>query len=85
MRLARAPEEINVGDVVRGAEEDLAIVECFQEGNRDCPIWPACALRGLLGRAMGAFFEVLDHQSLADLLKPRAQLIGILHATRKRQ
>jgi Rrf2 family nitric oxide-sensitive transcriptional repressor len=45
VRLARPPEQINVGDVVRGAEEDLAIVECFENGNLKCPILPACALR----------------------------------------
>jgi Rrf2 family nitric oxide-sensitive transcriptional repressor len=85
MRLARAPEHINIGDVVRGAEEDLAIVECFQPGNLNCPIAPACALRGLLGRAMSAFFEVLDGQTLADLLKPQAQLARIFRDAGKRE
>ena len=77
MRLARAPELINIGAVVRGAEEDLAVVECFEEGNLNCPIVPACALRGVLARAMGAFFEVLDGQTLADLLGPQARLVRI--------
>jgi len=77
MRLARAPESINIGDVVRGAEEDLALVECFQRGNRKCPIEPACELRGVLGRALSAFFEVLDRRTLADLLRPQAQPIRI--------
>ena len=77
MRLAREPGQIRVGDVVRGAEEDLALVECFQDGKVACPIAPACALQGILGRALSAFFEVLDSATLADLLKPRAQLVGI--------
>jgi len=85
MRLARAPESINIGDVVRGAEEDLAVVECFQRGNCECPILPACVLRGLLERAMSAFFEVLAGQTLADLLKPQAQLVRIFHDAGKRQ
>jgi DNA-binding IscR family transcriptional regulator len=34
-------------------------------------------LRGVLERAMGAFFEVLAGQTLADLLKPQAQLVRI--------
>ena len=79
MRLARAPELINVGAVVRGAEEDLAVVECFEEGNLNCPIAPACTLRGVLARAMHAFFEVLDGQTLADLLRPHAKLMRIFH------
>lgn len=74
MRLARAPEQINLGTVVRGAEVDFAVVECFQKGDCNCPIVPACTLRGVLGRAMSAFFEVLDRQTLEDLLKPQAQL-----------
>ena len=77
MQLARAPERINIGEVVRGAEEDLAVVECFKQGNFECPIAPACELRGLLGRAMNAFFDVLDGQTLADLLRPQQQLIRI--------
>jgi Rrf2 family nitric oxide-sensitive transcriptional repressor len=85
MRLAQAPEQINIGDVVRGAEEDFALVECFQPGNQNCPIVPACALRGLVGRAVDAFFEVLDGQTLADLLEPRAQLARIFDDAAKQR
>jgi Rrf2 family nitric oxide-sensitive transcriptional repressor len=81
MRLARAPELINIGDVVRGAEEDLAVVECFQKGARKCPIVSACALARVLRRAMRAFFDVLDGQTLADLLQPRNELVRILRAS----
>ena len=77
MRLARAPEQINVGEVVRGAEEDLAMVECMERGNSKCPIIPVCTLYGVLGRALDAFFGVLDSQTLVDLLQPQAKLIGI--------
>ena len=78
MRLARAPEEIRIGEVVRGTEEDLALVECFQPGNDSCPISPVCTLHRVLARALDAFFGVLDGHTLADLLKPQARLIGIL-------
>lgn len=74
MRLARSPEQINIGDVVRGAEEDLAVVECFQEGNFSCPIVPACTLRGVLEHAMRAFFDVLDRYTLQDLLQRQTEL-----------
>jgi len=80
MRLARAPEAINVGEVVRDAEEDLALVECFQENGQPCPIEPACVLHGLLRDALDAFLDVLDRRTLADLLQPRARLVGILRA-----
>jgi Rrf2 family nitric oxide-sensitive transcriptional repressor len=77
MRLALEPEQINLGAVVRGSEEDLAVVECFEEGNPKCPIVPACTLRGVLGRALRAFFEVLDDKTLADLLQPKAELVRL--------
>jgi len=77
MRLARQPELINLGGVVRGAEVDLAIVECFQPGNDRCPIAPACALQGVLRGALDAFLDVLDRKTLADLLSSRQQLACI--------
>ena len=84
MRLARAPEGINIGDVVRGAEKDLALAACCQRRKVDCPIAPVCALRGVLERAMNAFLDVLDRQTLADLLEPRARLIGIFRGVARR-
>ena len=80
MRLARAPEQINIGTVVRGTEEDFALVECFQDGNRNCPIIPACVLPPILNRALQAFFRELDGQTLADLLQPQAKLLRIFRA-----
>jgi len=75
MRLARPPELINIGEVVRGTETDLAIVECFQRGNSLCPITPVCELRHLLACAMDKFFAVLDGHTLADLIRPKAKLL----------
>lgn len=80
MRLARPPAQINIGTVVRGTEEDFALVECFQEGNRNCPIAPACVLAPALDRALGAFFRELDGQTLAALLKPKAKLVKLFRA-----
>jgi len=77
MRLARAPGKINIGTVVRGTEEDFALVECFQPDNRNCPIVPVCALAPVLESALQAFFRELDDQTLDDLLKPQARLVRI--------
>ena len=79
IRLARAPEKINIGEVVRGAEEHLNLVECFQRAAHPCPIAPACMLSGLMERALDAFLAVLDRQTLADLLMPREKLVSIFH------
>jgi Rrf2 family nitric oxide-sensitive transcriptional repressor len=78
MRLALSPEKINVGDVVRGTEENVTLVECFDKATSDCRIAPACLLKGILGRAMREFFAVLDGYTLADLLVTRPKLLGIL-------
>ncbi|ONG56088.1 Rrf2 family transcriptional regulator [Pseudoroseomonas deserti] len=72
LRLARPPEAINVGAVVRFTEEDMALVACFQDPatGGGCALIHACRLQGLLGEALAAFLAVLDGQSLADLLRP---------------
>ena len=85
MRLARAPEEINVGTVVRGTEEDFALVECFEAGNRNCPIAPVCVLAPALGRALQAFFRELDALNLADLLQPQAKLVRVFRESEQRR
>jgi Rrf2 family transcriptional regulator, nitric oxide-sensitive transcriptional repressor len=77
MRLARPPETIRVGEVVRNTEPDLAVVECFQPGNLNCPITAVCTLRNVLGSALDGFLDVLDRHTLADLLQPRAKLLKV--------
>ena len=77
MRLARAPERINLGELVRGAEEKR-LVECFDPASSTCRIESACVLRGVLGEALEAFFAVLDRHTLADLLRPGRKLARVL-------
>lgn len=78
MRLARRPEKINIGELVRETEESLAIVECFDKSASKCRIAPACMLKGILSSAMDEFFAVLDRHTLADLLVSRPKLARIL-------
>lgn len=77
IRLARAPEDINLGELVRAAEEQR-LVECFDAASSSCRIEPACALRGILGEALEAFFAVLDRHTVADLLRPSRRLAKVL-------
>jgi Rrf2 family nitric oxide-sensitive transcriptional repressor len=81
LRLARRPEDIGVGEVVRATEENLALVECF-EPKSGCAIEPACGLRAALQDALRAFLAALDRYTLADLVaRRRAPLVRLLDAT----
>jgi Rrf2 family transcriptional regulator, nitric oxide-sensitive transcriptional repressor len=77
LRLARAPETINLGTVVRRTEPDLHIAPCFGTGAACC-IQPACVLQGALGDALAAFLAVLDRMTLADLVRPKRRLTALL-------
>ncbi len=67
MRLALAPQNIALGDVIRQTESDFALVECFG-ANAGCRIQGACHLNAILDEALNALFLVLDGYTLADLL-----------------
>ena len=67
LRLARPAGKIGLGEVVRAVEGDFALVECFDPATNQCPIIPACRLKGALGKALKAYFAVLDEYTLADL------------------
>ncbi len=76
MRLARRPEEINIGKLVRRMEPDLQMAPCF--GNPGiCPITPTCVLQQAMDEALHAFLAVLDNYTLADLVGPQRKL-GVL-------
>lgn len=78
LRLAAPPAAINVGDIVRLCEADLAIVECFQGDKNECVITPACRLKGVLNEAVTAFLNVLDQYTLADLVNRNPKLKSLL-------
>jgi Rrf2 family nitric oxide-sensitive transcriptional repressor len=78
LHLSRSAAEIIVGDVVRGMEETLDVVECWTPATNTCPIIRACGLKGVLGEALDAFFAVLDRQTLADISQQEARLRRLL-------
>lgn len=78
--LARKPEEINLGDVVRQIEDDFGLVECMRFEGGACAISPACRLKGIVKKAVEAFLSVFDDYSLADIAGNReilAELLGL--------
>ncbi len=64
--LARPAAEIRVGAVIRGHEEDQALVECFRADGGACTLLPRCRLRGMLATAKEMFYRHLDQYTLAD-------------------
>lgn len=72
IRLARPPEEIIIGSVVRHTEDGFDLVDCGS-----CIIAPACGLTGVLREALGAFMTVLDSHTLADLLDNQVDFLSL--------
>ena len=68
LRVARAPADISLGEVVRATEESFDVVECFDAAANTCLVTRACGLKGVLHEATGAFLAVLDRHTLADLV-----------------
>jgi len=80
VRLARPPGEISVGQLVRMAEKDFAVVPCHEEGAEShCAILPACNLKRAMRRATDAFMRELDQTSLADTVASHATAASLLH------
>jgi Rrf2 family nitric oxide-sensitive transcriptional repressor len=81
LRLARTPEAINIGAVLRRTEPDWDMAMCFGAGGA-CVLQPACVLQGALGEALAAFMAVMDAKTLVDLVRPRRQLAELLQLER---
>jgi Rrf2 family transcriptional regulator, nitric oxide-sensitive transcriptional repressor len=77
IRLMREPRDINIGQVVRETENQLAVIGSLERRGY-CPIERVCVLRGALQRATDAFLAVLDAHTLADLIKPQRVLSSLL-------
>ena len=67
LRLLADAQDIRIGDVVRAAETDFRLVECFDPVTNACTWTPGCRLKHMLGDALAAYFAVLDGATLADL------------------
>ncbi|WP_320178976.1 Rrf2 family transcriptional regulator [Roseovarius pacificus] len=66
LQLARPPQTITLGEVVRHLEQRFAIVECFREDGGSCTLKPRCRLKPRLAAAREAFMSELDRSTMAD-------------------
>lgn len=75
-RLARAPETITVGAVVRLTEGPFDLVECLNPETNTCPLIGICKLSITFAQATAAFLDVLDKVTIADIAANRDQLLA---------
>jgi Rrf2 family nitric oxide-sensitive transcriptional repressor len=81
LRLFEHSASLTVGEVVRAAESDFALVGCLPDergSHRDCAIQSHCRLKGVMEGARDAFFAELDRHTISDIAQPTAPLLGLL-------
>ena len=78
IRLAKRPEDIGIGEVVRQTEEDFYLVDCFNPASVGCVISPVCNLKGALNKALHAYIQVLDEYKLSDFLHEKEAIAALL-------
>lgn len=78
IRLARAPGDIRLGEVVRSSEGTAPIVECLAGEPSTCKIAPNCRLAAILIRSFEALYGALDQYTLADLVPEPGALADLL-------
>lgn len=73
--LARAPEEVRIGEIYRVMEGPVAPMDCVSENVADqtCPLIDNCETRPIWLRMRDSIVDVLDSTTLADLIAPNAK------------
>jgi Rrf2 family protein len=71
--LAKAPDQITVGDVIRALEGPIAPVDCASEdeGSCRCNRQSGCRTRVIWERLRDSIADTLDATTLADLIESR--------------
>jgi Rrf2 family protein len=68
--LAKAPEQINLGQIIRVLDGPLAPIRCVSHMAYEpcgCPDEQTCGLRMVMGDVRDAIADILDNTSLADV------------------
>ena len=81
LRLAKPPEEISIGAILRTTEAGSGLVECMRPGPTKCVIAKVCGLAPILADANEAFYQSLDGKTLADALPDYKRLAQALSAS----
>lgn len=76
--LAKSPEDISIGQIVRVLEETAAISDCAEQEKQVCGICNRagdCLSRWVWAEASRAMFERLDEITIAGLLSTKKEII----------
>jgi Rrf2 family protein len=68
--LAKAPEQINLGQIIRVLDGPLAPIRCVSQMAYEscgCPDERTCGLRMVMGDVRNAIADILDKTTLADV------------------
>ena len=68
LRLAASADELRLGRVLRALEQVDQLVDCEHP---PCVLRNRCLLKGVLDRALEAFYDRMDEHTLADVCKSR--------------
>ncbi len=68
-QLTKPPEEYTVGDILRTTEGSLAPVSCLEAGSGVCEMERTCVTLEVWQQIEEAVNQVVDHITLADLVK----------------
>lgn len=74
-RLAKAPEEYTVGEILRSAEGSMAPVSCLEGETNDCPRCGKCDTLPIWEGLQTVVDQYLDGISLADILRSKTEKI----------
>ncbi len=68
--LARSPDAITVGEIMRSVDGPIAPVDCVSQSRpKECEFHGECHFFGFWGRVRQAISDVVDRTTFADLLK----------------
>lgn len=76
-RLARPPEEITLGDIIRVLEGPIAPTDCVLDGGgNDCDRSDRCVMRSIWCRVRDEINGILDSITLADIVEEEKKASG---------
>lgn len=80
LALAQPPQTYRIGALIRALEGATELIDC---ASPPCRLRGRCQLKGILDKAMEAFFTALDDYTLTDATaSPTHEVIVMLHQLR---